>query len=105
MTCDMTCDICGAELIIGGGPGEWCKGDPEYHKPMKIHGLFDPFTPYVDPHILPFGDPRANVEGVHPVLGKIRGTLIESREQRRAIMKEQNLDWAPRPYGEGGSEI
>jgi hypothetical protein len=96
------CDECGGELRVGDWP--FCRGRASAHAPGRGFG-FDPFTPYVDPHILPHGDPRACHETVTPQGLKVRGTLIESREQRRHIMKEQNLDWAPRPYGEGGSEV
>ncbi len=96
------CDRCGAILRVGDWP--FCKGDPIDHVSSKGFG-FDPFVPYVDPNILPHSDPRARHEGVTHDGRRVRGTLIESRSQRRQIMKEQNLDWAPRPYGEGGSEV
>jgi len=83
----MTCDICGAELVVGGGPGEWCKGDPEFHKPIRYMALQDPFTPYFDPHISKTGE------------------FIRHREDRKRLMKQNNLDYAPRPYGTGGTEF
>jgi len=106
MVYNLHCDICGAKLVVGGGPGEWCKGNPEYHKPMKMHGLYDPFTPYVDPHLLPYSDPRAHETEFNKNLGRhVRGVRITSREQRRKLMKENGIDFAPRPYGSGGTEF
>lgn len=97
------CDACGAELKVGDWP--FCKGDPSDHVNDGSFG-FPPFEPYIDPHILPHSDPRAHSTGFNKHLGRnLTGTLIESREQRRKIMKEQNLDWAPRAYGTGGSEV
>lgn len=88
------CDACGEDVAVG----DW---------PFCPHGTpgnfgFDPFTPYLDPHIDPHGKDVAFV----PSLGrKMRGTMITSREQRRNLMKQNNLDWAPRPMGEGGTEF
>lgn len=38
-----------------------------------------PFVPYVDDHLSPDGDP----------------ILVESRSQKRQLMKAQGLDWMP----------
>lgn len=100
----MICDECGAKLRIGDWP--FCKGDPLAHKPGQSGFGFDPFTPYVDPHILPFSDPRAHAEEFNAALGRVvRGTKIESREQRKALMREQGLDWAGRTCESGGREV
>lgn len=91
------CDSCGKRWAIG----EWPHCPHGYGK----HG-HAPFTSYVDPHILPDSDPRAQHTEFNKNLGfKVKGTLIESREQRKALMKEQGLDWAGREHGTGGMEV
>jgi hypothetical protein len=93
------CDKCGGTVHIGDWP--FCKGGPDDHRPGGGFG-FDPFTPYLDPHI----DPNGRDVKFVPSLGrKMQGTWITSREQRRAIMKANNLEWAGRPMGEGGNEV
>lgn len=84
------------------GCGDW---------PICPHGAlggggYAPFTPYVDPHLLPANDPRAQASEFNPNLGRVvRGVKIESREQRRRLMKEAGVDWAGRAYGTGGTEF
>jgi hypothetical protein len=91
------CDDCGQEIRIG----EW---------PFCPHGApgrfgYDSFASYVDPNILPDSDPRARDVEFNKNLGRhVKGTLITSRAQRRKLMKEQNLEFAGRPYGTGGTE-
>lgn len=83
-----TCDVCGAKLQIGGGPGEWCKGDPKYHEPGEFgRGLYEAFDSYVDSDILPRTDPRVQY---HNGWGR-PGVLIESRSDRKKLMKERGL--------------
>jgi hypothetical protein len=92
------CEVCNRPRSPGDWP--WCP-----HGSPRNFG-FDPFTPYVDPNILPWTDPRAQHEVFSPIFRrKIKGTLITSREQRKAIMKEQGLDWAPRTHESGGREV
>ncbi len=96
----VVCDVCGAELVVGAWP--FCHGDPANHTVGTIHGLFDPFRPYVDEHILPNGkDIGLNHSGTEMV----RGTRIESREHRRAIMKAEGLDWNGRRVGQKHCEV
>ena len=96
------CKKCGRITRIGDWP--FCHGDPAEHGNDGRYG-HTPFEEYIDPHILPHSDSRAHETGVHPVLGRITGTRITSREQRRKIMKEQGLDWAGREHGTGGMEV
>lgn len=93
------CDACGKERVVGADP--YCP-----HGGGFGAGLYDPFTPYVDPHLLPASDPRAKDVEFNKNLGReIKGVRITSREQRRALMKEQGLDWAGRSHGTGGMEV
>ena len=95
----VVCVDCGEERTVGDYP--FCKGG---HR-GRGGGGYDKFVKYVDPNILPPEDPRACHEGTDASGRKVKGALIESREQRRYLMKEQNLEWAGRPIGEGGSEV
>lgn len=94
MSVKVRCDGCGEEY----GIGEW---------PYCPHGGlggggYAPFASYVDPHLLPHQDSRAHSTEFNERLGRhVTGVKIESREQRRKIMREQNIDWASRPQGEG----
>lgn len=97
------CDECHSKVFVGDWP--FCKGSASDHKPGGKFG-HTPFAEYLDPHILPYSDPRARETGYVPGLGReVMGTRITSREQRRKLMKENNLDFAPRPMGEGGTEF
>lgn len=90
----LICDACGAQRTVGQNP--FCPHDG------FGAALQEPFTEYVDPHLLPHSDPRAHDSEFNPRLGRVvTGVRITSREQRRRIMKETNTDWAPRPQGEG----
>ena len=89
-----TCDKCGHKYVIGEWP--YCP-----HGELGGGG-YGSFQSYVDPHLLPGSDPRAQSVEFNERLGRrVKGVLIESREQRRKLMKETNTDWAPRPQGEG----
>lgn len=84
------CDKCGGEVRVGDWP--FCKGDPKEHSKSWKFG-FDPFEPYIDPNIDAYGQDV----GYNRHLGRmLRGTLVTSREHRRALMKKNNLDWAGR---------
>jgi len=97
------CDKCRSQVSIGDWP--YCKGSANDHKPGGKGG-YAPFEEYIDPHILPYSDSRARETGFNRHLGRnIMGTRITSREQRRKLMKDNNIDFAPRPYGGGGSEF
>ncbi len=93
------CVDCGEERTVGDYP--FCKGG---HR-GRGSGGYDKFVKYVDPNILPADDPRAQHEGGDASGRRFKGALIESREQRRHLMKEQHLEWAGRPAGEGGTEV
>lgn len=95
----VVCVDCGEERTPGDYP--FCKGGHT----GRGGGGYGKFVKYVDPNILPAEDPRACHEGVDGAGRRFKGTLIESREQRRHLMKEQNLEWAGRPVGEGGTEV
>lgn len=93
------CDRCGAQVQVGDWP--FCKGDPKDHENGGSYG-FSPFEPYVDPNILPNGKDV----GYNRHLGRmVTGTLIESREQRKRIMRENNIEWAGRTVDTGGREF
>lgn len=93
----LTCASCSQPRVAG----DW---------PSCPHGAgsfgHTPFDPYIDPHILPYSDPRSHEVGFNRHLGRqITGTRITSREQRKRLMKEAGVDWAPRQYGMGGTEF
>ena len=84
------CEKCGGEYGIGDFP--FCKGNPDDHGPM--HGFDDAFEPYVDIQLLQKKDPRntdTNEIG-------IRGVPINSRSERRALMKEQGLQYGTQKF-------
>lgn len=92
----LICDECGEERV----PGDWpdCRkaGD---HSPG--HGFDDALDSYVDVQILERKDPRC--DGVN-WLG-MRGVTIHSRSQRRALMREKNLQFGNQKFdrrGDGG---
>ena len=84
------CDKCGADYGIGDYP--FCKGSKEDHGPM--HGLDEAFTPYVDIQLLPKDDPRCTSVNEFG----IRGVPINSRSERRALMKEQGLQFGTQKF-------
>lgn len=87
----MKCDVCGGERRVGDWP--FCKGDPKDHVPGKYG--FDPFQGYVDEHILEGGrDIGPNLAGEI-----VQGTRIDSRSERKAIMKREGIEFAGRKYG------
>jgi hypothetical protein len=88
------CDKCGGEYGIGDFP--FCKGNANDHGPMS--GFDDPFEPYVDTQILNNKDPRCT--GVNE-LG-FRGVPINSRSERRALMKELGLQFGTQKFSKRG---
>jgi hypothetical protein len=80
------CDKCGSEYSIGDWP--FCTGDPDGHKPA-VHFGYDPLDSYVDPDLLPHNDPRCTSRNE---FGR-KGVLIESRSQRKQLMREQGLQF------------
>lgn len=85
------CEACGGERRVGDWP--FCKGDPSDHAPGKFG--HDPFPGYVDEHILEGG----NDIGPNGAGEIVRGTRIDTRSQRRKLMKEANLEFKGRRYG------
>lgn len=88
------CVECGSQRESGDWP--WCPHDRD--------GKYGhtPFQSYIDPHLLPYKDPRAHETEFNERLGRmVTGVRVTSREQRRRLMKETNTEWAPRPQGEG----
>ena len=90
----ITCDACGKDYGIGDWP--FCKGTGD-HRP-GIFG-YEPFESYIDEHILPPDTPMSREIGQNLAGEVVRGTRIESREQRRAIMKEHGIVPKGRRYG------
>lgn len=86
------CDRCGGTFYEGDFP--WCRGSVADHGPMR--GFDDPFEPHVDVQLLPKNDPRCTATNE---LG-IRGVPITSRSERRAIMKEQGLQFGTQKFDE-----
>jgi len=91
------CEKCGG--VFGKGSFPFCKGNPEDHGPM--HGFDDSFTPYVDIQLLPKNDPRCTSVNE---LG-IRGVPIGSRSERRAIMREQGLQYGTQKFDEKRGKV
>lgn len=86
----VTCDDCGKRYGVGDWPH--CKGTGD-HSPGKYG--HNPFPEYVDEHILEGGkDVGPNGAGE-----TVRGTRISSRDQRRQIMKENQIEFGGRRYG------
>jgi len=84
------CDECGNDYRVGDWP--WCGGGGE-HRPGRYG--FEPFRDYVDEHILE-GGTDVGLNGAGEV---VRGTRITSREQRRAIMRANKIEFGGRRYG------
>jgi len=93
------CEKCCADVPLGVWPAGMCKGNQSDHGPMS--GFDDPFEPYVDCQILSRDDPRVN-ERDH--LG-IPGVKINSRSERRNLMKEQGLQYGTQKFEERGKKL
>lgn len=94
----LICDACHGERR----PGDWphCDGKPDGHIPG--HFGYDAFEPYVDADLLSRQDPRVAKGGYRNEAGR-PGILIESRSQRKALMKECGLQFGSNHPG--GREI
>lgn len=90
------CEKCGGEYGIGDFP--FCKGNKADHG--KMHGFDDAFEPYVDVQLLEKSDPRCTSTN-H--LG-MRGIMINSRSERRAIMREQGLQFGSQKFDDRGKK-
>jgi hypothetical protein len=93
------CTKCCAKVGIGVWPVEMCKGNQSDHGPMG--GFDDAFEPYVDCQLLTNKDPRCNSTDA---LGR-RGVMINSRSERRALMKEQGLQYGTQKFNERGKKL
>lgn len=91
------CEKCGGEYTIGAFP--FCKGRQEDHGVMS--GFDEPFEPYVDTQILDKKDPRCT--GVNE-LG-FKGIPINSRSERRALMKEKGLQYGTQKFARPGKAL
>ena len=94
MSDKVRCDECGSDYGISDWP--WCKGTGDHTAGKYGHA---PFPFYTDEHLLSAEDPRAQHVGLNGAGEPCRGVLLESREQRRKIMKEQGVEWKGRKYG------
>jgi hypothetical protein len=90
----VTCEKCGAEFGIGDFP--FCRGRKEDHGRMS--GFDEAFTPYVDAQLLDRKDPRCTSVNE---LGW-RGVPINSRSERKKLMKELGLDYGTTKFDSRG---
>jgi hypothetical protein len=91
------CEKCGAEYGVGQFP--FCKGNQSDHGVMQ--GFDDAFEPYVDSQILERNDPRCTSKN-H--LG-MPGVMINSRSERRALMKEKGLQYGSQKFEDRGKRL
>lgn len=91
------CEKCGGEYGIGDFP--FCRGNVQDHGQMQ--GFDDAFEPYVDTQILDKSDPRCSSVN-H--LG-MRGVAINSRSERRQLMKEKGLQYGSQKFEERGKRL
>ena len=91
------CARCCARVHIGDFP--FCKGNKTDHGPM--YGFDEAFEPYVDCQLLPQKDPRCNSKDE---LGRV-GVMINSRSERRRIMKEQELQYGTQKFEDRGKKF
>jgi hypothetical protein len=66
-----------------------------------MHGFDDSFEPYVDVQLLPKTDPRCNSVGP----GGVKGVWIGSRSERRALMKEQGLQYGTQKFDDKRGKV
>lgn len=92
----ISCEKCGGEYGIGDFP--FCKGNKQDHG--KMHGFDDAFEPYVDVQLLQSTDSRCTSKNE---LG-MRGVQINSRSERRQLMKEQGLQFGSQRFEDRGKK-
>jgi hypothetical protein len=90
------CEKCGGVYGIGDFP--FCKGSKQDHG--KMHGFDEAFEPYVDVQLLEKKDPRCTSTNA---LG-MRGVMINSRSERRQLMKEQGLQYGSQKFEDRGKK-
>jgi hypothetical protein len=91
------CEKCGTDYREGDYP--FCKGKPSGHGVM--YGFDDAFEPYVDTQILNNKDPRCTSVNE---LG-LRGVMINSRSERRELMREKGLQFGSQKFEERGKKL
>jgi hypothetical protein len=90
----VTCEKCGAEYGIGQFP--FCRGNVQDHGQMQ--GFDEAFEPYVDCQLLDRKDPRCDSVNKFGV----RGVLINSRSERRNLMKSLGLQYGTQKWDRRG---
>lgn len=90
------CEKCGADY--GEGQYPFCKGNKDDHGTM--HGFDDAFEPYVDVQLLDSKDARCTSTNS---LG-MRGVPINSRSERRQLMKELGLQFGTQKFEDRGKK-
>ncbi len=91
------CDKCGGEYGIGQFP--FCRGNVQDHGQMQ--GFDDAFEPYVDTQLLDRKDPRCDSVDSRGV----RGVMINSRSERRQLMKSLGLQYGSQKFDERGKKL
>lgn len=91
------CEKCGGDYTEGAFP--FCKGRVEDHGEMG--GFDDAFEPYVDTQILDRKDPRCDSVDARGV----RGVQINSRSERRQLMKSLGLQYGSQKFEERGKRL
>jgi len=91
------CEKCGAEYGVGQFP--FCKGLPSDHGTMS--GFDEGFEPYVDTQLLDRKDTRC--DSVDP--RGVRGVAINSRSERRNLMKSLGLQYGSQKFEERGKRL
>lgn len=86
---DDPCIRCGKIIEVGDWPS--CTGDPSDHVMEHAFG-YNPMEPYVDADILDRKDPRVEKGGYRNAEGRA-GILIETRSDRKRLMKERGLQF------------
>jgi hypothetical protein len=91
------CEKCCATVGVGSFP--FCKGNPGDHGTM--YGFDEAFEPYVDTQLLAREDPR--VQDTNNM--GIPGVMINSRSERRALMKQQGLQYGSQKFENRGKTL
>lgn len=91
------CEKCGTEYGVGQFP--FCKGLPSDHGGMS--GFDDSFEPYVDTQLLDRKDPRCTSVDRRGVAG----IPINSRSERRNLMKSLGLQYGSQKFEERGKRL
>src|SRR5258706_15165832 len=97
----LICERWGGKRVTGDYP--WCKGNPADHVMEKGQRIgYEPMEPYVDADILDRKDPRVEKGGYRNAEGR-PGILIETRSDRKRLMRGRGLQFGPEhPGGRAG---